>query len=90
MHGRSAAVMARRVRSTERVHRQATPGARGRPSFAPMWPVAGSLIGLIGLIALDDLFERRPARHTWMVSFALVASIALLMLSAVAVGRLIS
>ena len=55
-----------------------------------MWPVAGSLIGLISLIALDGVLERRPARQTWAVSFALVGSIALLMLSAVAVGRLIS
>lgn len=55
-----------------------------------MWSVAGSLIGLIGLIALDDVLEQRPARHTWAVSFALVGFIALLMLSAIVVGRLIA
>ena len=55
-----------------------------------MWPVAGSLIGLISLIALDDVFEQRPARHTWMMSLALVGSIGLLMLAAVAAGRLVS
>jgi hypothetical protein len=55
-----------------------------------MWPVAGSLIGLISLIALDDVLDHRPARHTWMVSFALVGSIVLLMLAAVAAGRLVS
>lgn len=55
-----------------------------------MWGVAGSLIGLIGLIALDDVLEGRPARHTWAMSFALVGSIALLMLAAVAAGKLIA
>ena len=55
-----------------------------------MWPVAGSLIGLIGLIALDDVLERRPARHTWAVSFALVGSLTLLMLSAIVVGRMLT
>jgi hypothetical protein len=54
-----------------------------------MWSVAGSLIGLIGIIALDDVLDHRPARHTWLVSFALVAAIALLMLAAVEAGRVI-
>jgi hypothetical protein len=53
-----------------------------------MWAVAGWLIGLIGLIAFDDVRDNRPVRHTWAVSFALVGSIALLMLSAALVGWL--
>lgn len=54
-----------------------------------MWGVAGWLIGLIGLVALDDVLEHRPARHTWTVSLALVGSIALLMLAAVTGGKLL-
>jgi hypothetical protein len=55
-----------------------------------MWGVAGWLIGLVGLIAIDDALEHRPARHTWMVSFTLVGSIALLMLAAIAAGKLVA
>jgi hypothetical protein len=55
-----------------------------------MWGVAGWLIGVIGLIAVDDGLEGRPARHTWMVSFTLVGSIALLMLAAIGAGKLVA
>lgn len=55
-----------------------------------MWALAGTMIGLIGLIAFDDVLEQRPARHTWFASLGLVVGITLVMLAAIEAGRLIA
>lgn len=55
-----------------------------------MWPLAGTMIGLIGLIAFDDVRERRPARHTWLASFRLVGGIAVVMLATIGAGQLLA
>jgi hypothetical protein len=53
-----------------------------------MLPVAGFLIALIGLQAIDDVHEGRPSAHTWAAGLTLVAAVAGLMILAVATGRL--
>lgn len=55
-----------------------------------MWPLAECLVGLIGLVALDDMLEHRSVRHTWAASFALIGGLGLLMVAAVGLGRLIA
>ncbi|HEY1594562.1 MAG TPA: hypothetical protein VGF74_04140 [Thermoleophilaceae bacterium] len=55
-----------------------------------MFTLAECLVGLIGLVALDDVLVGRPARHTWIASLAFVAALAALMVAAIAIGRLIS
>jgi hypothetical protein len=55
-----------------------------------MWPLAECLVGLIGLVALDDVIEHRSVRHTWVTSFALIGGVGLLLVAAIGIGRLIA
>jgi hypothetical protein len=47
------------------------------------------IVGLIGLLALDDVLEGRPARHTWRASLVSISPLALLMAVAIGAGRLL-
>ena len=47
------------------------------------------LVGLIGLLALDDVLEGRAARHTWKASLVSIGPLALLMAVAIGGGRLL-
>jgi hypothetical protein len=47
-------------------------------------------VGLIGLVALDDVLSGRPARHTWVVSLALVGGLAVVAAAAIGAGLLLS
>jgi hypothetical protein len=47
------------------------------------------LVGLIGLMALDDVLEGRPARQTWTASLVSVGPLALVMAVAIGAGRLL-
>jgi hypothetical protein len=47
------------------------------------------LVGLVGLLALDDVFEGRSARHTWRASLVSIGPLALLMAVAIVAGRLL-
>jgi hypothetical protein len=48
------------------------------------------IVGLIGLLALDDVLEGRPARHTWRASLVSIGPLALLMAVAIGAGRLLA
>ena len=51
-----------------------------------MWPLAEMLVGLIALVALDDVLEGRAARHTWKAAFSLVSGLGAIVFGAVAFG----
>jgi hypothetical protein len=55
-----------------------------------MLPLAECLVGLIGLMALDDVLEGRPARRTWTSSLTLMAALGALMGAAIGAGALLS
>jgi hypothetical protein len=55
-----------------------------------MLPVAECLVGLIGLMALDDVLEGRPTRRTWMSSLTAIGAFGLLMATAIGAGALVS
>jgi hypothetical protein len=90
MRARFAAAAVRRVRWTEATSQAGNTHRCGAPYGRGMWSLAGTMIGLIGLIAFDDLLEQRPPRHTWLVCLTVVGAVALLMLAAIEVGRLLA
>jgi hypothetical protein len=55
-----------------------------------MLPLAECLVGLIGLMALDDVLEGRPARRTWMSSLTVIGAFGLLLATAIGAGVLLS
>lgn len=55
-----------------------------------MFPLAECLVGLIGLMALDDVLEGRPARRTWISSTAVIGALAVVMAAAIGAGSLLS
>jgi len=55
-----------------------------------MLPLAECLVGLIGLMALDDVLEGRPARRTWMSSLTAIGAFGLLIATAIGAGALLS
>jgi hypothetical protein len=55
-----------------------------------VFTLAECLVGLIGLVALDDVLEGRPARHTWTAAFAFVGALTVLMVAAIGAGHLLS
>jgi hypothetical protein len=54
-----------------------------------MLPLAECLVGLIGLMALDDVLEGRPARRTWMSSLTVIGAFGLLMATTIGAGALL-
>jgi hypothetical protein len=55
-----------------------------------VFTLAECLVGLIGLLALDDVLEGRAAQHTWLASFAVIGSLSVVMAAAISAGRLLS
>jgi hypothetical protein len=55
-----------------------------------VFTLAECLVGLIGLVALDDVLEGRPTRHTWIASLSFVGALALLLAAAVIAGKLLA
>jgi hypothetical protein len=54
-----------------------------------MWPLAEMLVGLIALVALNDVLEGRASRHTWKTAFSLVSGVGAIMAGAVALGSVL-
>jgi hypothetical protein len=55
-----------------------------------MFPLAECLVGLVGLMALDDVLEGRSARRTWLSSLKVVGAFGVLMAAAIGAGALLS
>ena len=55
-----------------------------------MFPLAECLVGLIGLMALDDVLEGRPAWRSWMSSLTVIGAFGLLTATAIGAGALLS
>ncbi len=55
-----------------------------------VFSLAECLVGLIGLMALDDVLEGRPARRTWGSALAVIGTLAALMAAAIGAGSLLS
>jgi hypothetical protein len=51
-----------------------------------MWPLAEMVVGLIALVALDDVLEGRASRRTWKTAASLISGVGAIMAGAVALG----